>query len=101
MSWTIVLLLSGGAYLCKAVGLLALGDRGVPEPVLRGVGLLPPALLMALVTVQTLGGPDGAIVIDARLAGMVVAGIAVWRRAPFLVVVLSGAATAAIFRAVL
>lgn len=99
MSWTLVILLSAGAYLCKAVGLLALSRRDVPAGVLRFVDLLPPALLMALIVVQTVGGAAGALVVDARLGGMVVAGIAVWRRAPFLVVVLSGMATTALLRA--
>jgi hypothetical protein len=39
-------------------------------------------------------------VIDARLPALVVAGVLVWRRAPFLVVVLAAAATAALLRAV-
>lgn len=99
MSWTLVLLLSGGAYLFKAAGLLALSGREVPAPVLRFLGLLPPALLMALVVVQTVGGDDGGLVLDARLAGLLVAGVAVWRRAPFLVVVASGAVTATLLRA--
>ena len=101
MSWTVVLLLSAGAYAFKAVGLLALAGRDVPAPVLRFVGLLPPALLMALVAVQTVGGDEGALVVDARLAGLAVAGLAVWRRAPFLVVVASAALTTAALRALL
>lgn len=100
MSWTTVLLLSAGAYLFKAVGLLALAGRDVPAPVLRFVGLLPPALLMALIVVQTIGGEGGAPVLDARLAGLAVAGVAVWRRAPFLVVVATAALTTALLRAV-
>lgn len=99
MTWTTVLLLSAGSYLLKAFGLMALNDREVPEPVLRFVGLLPPALLMALIVVQTVGGEGGALVLDARLAGMAAAGVAVWRRAPFLVVVAAGAGTAALLRA--
>lgn len=100
MSWTTVLLLSAGAYAFKAAGLLALRGRDVPAPVLRFVGLLPPALLTALIVVQTVGGEDGGLTVDARLAGLAVAGVAVWRRAPFLVVVVAGAATAALLRAV-
>ena len=99
MTWTTVLLLSAGSYLLKALGLLALNRREVPEPVLRFVGLLPPALLMALIVVQTVGGEGGALVLDARLAGMAAAGVAVLRRAPFLVVVAAGAGTAALLRA--
>lgn len=98
MSWSTVLLLSAGAYAFKAVGLLALSGRDVPAPMLRFVGLLPPALLMALIVVQTLGGEAGAVVFDARLPGLAVAGAAVWRGAPFLVVVASGALATALIR---
>lgn len=100
MSWTLVLLLSAGSYLFKAVGLLALSGRDVPAPVLRFVGLLPPALLAALIVVQTIGADGGALRLDARIVGLLVAGVAVWRRAPFLVVVVSGMVTAALLRAV-
>ena len=57
------------------------------------VDLLPAALLAALAVVSTVG--DGEqITIDARLVGLVVAGLALWRRAPFvLVIVLASAAT--------
>lgn len=100
MTWTTVLLLSAGAYAFKALGLLALDRREVPPPVLRFVGLLPPALLTALIVVQTLGQGDGSLVLDARAAGLAVAGMAVWLRAPFLVVMVGGAAATALLRAV-
>ena len=35
---------------------------------------------------------------DARLAGMVVAGVLVWRRAPFVVVIVAAAAVTALLR---
>jgi hypothetical protein len=55
-------------------------------------------LLAALILVQTLGdGPR--LVIDARAPALAVAAVLVWRRAPFLVVVLAAAATAALLRA--
>ena len=54
-------------------------------------------LLAALILVQTLG--DGQrLVLDARLPALAVAAVLVWRRAPFLVVVLAAAATAALLR---
>ena len=55
-------------------------------------------MLAALILVQTLDGA-GRLVVDARVPAMAVAGLLVWRRAPFLVVVLSAAATAALLRA--
>lgn len=97
MSWGAVLVLSVGAYALKAAGLL--GGRAAGHPlVLRTVALLPPALLAALVVVQTLGS-DAGIVLDERAAGLAAAGLAVWRRAPFVVVVVTAAAVTAGLRA--
>jgi branched chain amino acid efflux pump len=61
--------------------------------------LLPPALLAALVVVQTFA--DGtSLTLDARAAGVAAGGVAVALRAPFIVVVIVAAATAALLRAV-
>lgn len=96
-AWTAVLLGALGCYLLKLVGWAvppALLER---EAVRRTAALLPVALLAALVVVQTLA--DGrALVLDARVAGLAVAGGLVLLRAPFLVVVLAAAATAALLR---
>ena len=52
-----------------------------------------------LVAVQTVGGPDGTLVLDARLAGLAVAAVALLLRAPFLLVIVLAAATAGLLRA--
>jgi hypothetical protein len=57
--------------------------------------LIPIALLSALVAVQTIA-EKSALVIDQRLAGMVVAVIALSLKAPFPVVVLGSAAASAL-----
>jgi hypothetical protein len=62
-------------------------------------GLLPAALLPALVAVNTFAG-DRRLVLDARAVGLAVALIATWRRAPFVVVVVSAAAATALVRLV-
>ena len=62
--------------------------------------LAPVPLLAALILTQTVVSTTGAYVIDARLPAVGVAALLVWRRAPFLVVVLAAAATAALLRAV-
>ena len=59
--------------------------------------LLPIAMLSALVAVQTFGSGQ-SLVIDARLAGVAVAVVALVLRAPFLAVVLAAAITAALLR---
>ncbi len=77
----------------------------VPERVLavpwvrRVTGLLPVALLTGLVVVQAFVGPAGTPVLDARGAAVGVAVVALVFRAPFIVVVVLGAATAAGLRA--
>jgi hypothetical protein len=64
------------------------------------IPLLAPALLAALVITETFGNPGRSLVLDARAGGLVVAGIALWRRAPLYVVVLAAAAATALLRAI-
>ena len=86
--WIGIGVLTVGAYLAKLLGFTALNLQRLPEPVADLARLLPIALFAALVVVTTVtDGP--AISIDARLAGVTVAGVAAWRKAPFLVVVLA------------
>jgi uncharacterized membrane protein len=91
-----------GAAGCFALKLLGLS---VPQQVLadprvqRVANVLPVGLLAALVATQTLA-TDTHLVVDARLGGVLVAALAVWRRAPFLVVVALAALTAALLRQV-
>lgn len=99
MSWTTVLVIAGGAFFFKLAGTFGLGHL-MERPSMRAIGLLlPPALLAALVGVQTFTtGTD--LVIDARAAGVIVGAIAVWRQAPFWLVVVLAAAVTAGLRAV-
>lgn len=97
MSWAVLLVLAAGTWVLKAVGPVLAGGRALPARLDGIVALLPPALLAALVAVQTLGDGRG-LAIDARLAGVAVAGVAVALRAPFVLIVILGAATAALLR---
>ncbi len=95
---TIVLIvMTAGTFAMKSAGPLVLGARALPASVQRVVDLLPAALLAALALVSTVGN-GRSIEIDARLAGLVVAGIALWRRAPFVIVVIAAAASTAAVR---
>jgi branched-subunit amino acid transport protein len=97
VSWTALLVLCGASYALKAVGPLLAGGRRLGPRVRGMLDLVAVPLLAALIVVQTLG--DGRhVVIDARAPALAVAGVLVWRRAPFLVVVLAAAATAALLR---
>lgn len=81
----------------KALGPVVLGGRALPERLTGIVELLAPAVLSALVAVQAFGA-DRALVLDARLIGLAAAGIALWRKAPMIVVVLIAAVTTAVAR---
>ena len=96
--WAAVLVGSLGCYALKLAG-LSLPPRVLDDArVQRVAGLMPMALLAALVAVQTFAD-DKTLTVDARLAGVAVAVVAVWRRAPFLVVIALAAATTATLRA--
>jgi uncharacterized membrane protein len=97
MIWAAILLSAAGCYALKLAG-LSVPQRVLDHPVVERVAdLLPVALLAALVAVQTVAdGPT--LVLDARLLGLGVAAVALMLRAPFLVVVLLAAATAAVAR---
>jgi branched chain amino acid efflux pump len=86
------------AYALKAVGPVVAGGRQLGPRARGTLDLVAVPLLAALILVQTLG--DGRrLVVDARVPALAVAAVLVWRRAPFLVVVLAAAGTAALLRA--
>jgi branched-subunit amino acid transport protein len=97
MSWTALLALAAGAYVLKAVGPVVIGNRQLPADVTQALELLSVPLVAALVAVQTLDG-GGKLVLDARVPALAVAAVLVWRKAPFPVVLLAAAATAALLR---
>lgn len=98
MSWAALLVLAAGSYALKAVGPLLVGGRPLPARLAAVTALLPPALLTALVVVQTVGD-QRALVWDARMAGVAVAGVAAALRAPFVAVIVVGMVTTAVLRA--
>lgn len=91
----VLLVLASGTFVLKSAGPVLLGARRLPTRVQAVIDLLPAALLASLAIVSTLG--DGrSIVFDARIVGLLVAAFALWKRAPFvLVIVVASAATAA------
>lgn len=96
-TWVIVLAVGAGTMAIKAAGPVLLGGRALPAPVQSVVALLAPALLAALVATTTFASGQ-SLVVDARVAGVGVAVVALLLRAPVLVVVLLAAAAAAIVR---
>lgn len=97
MTWAAIAVAAVGCYLLKLAGLSVPGSVLERPLVERVAGLLPVAMLSALIAVQVVGdGPSLAL--DARVAGLGAAVVALLLRAPFLVVVLVGASTTALLR---
>lgn len=95
--WAGLLVASAACYGLKLAGLSLPGHWLQDARLQRIVPLLPVALLAALVATQTFA-TGVHLVLDVRAAALAVAVVAVLLRAPFLVVVIAGAATAAVLR---
>lgn len=89
-----------GCYLLKLAGYLVPARVLEHGPTRRAVELLPVALLAALVVVEAVANGHHYDFNWPRLAGFGVGAIAVWRKAPFLVIVIAAAATTALLRVV-
>lgn len=88
-----------GCYLTKLAG-LSVPERILEHPLtMRVAALIPVALLGALVAVQTFSSGT-ELALDARLPALLLAGVLLALRAPFLVVVFGAAACAALIRLV-
>jgi branched chain amino acid efflux pump len=99
-TWLVVALVGGATIAIKAMGPVLLGGRELSPRIGAMIGLLAPALLAALIATNTFG--DGrSLVLDERLLGVAAAGIAIWRKAPVLLVVVIAAAVTAAARALL
>jgi branched-subunit amino acid transport protein len=97
MSWSVLLALCAVSYALKAVGPVLAGGRELSREARRTLDLVAVPLLAALILVQALGDD---LRLGARGPSLAVAAVLVWKRAPFLVVVLAAAGTAALLRAV-
>lgn len=96
--WMWVLAACAAVYLTKLAGYLVPGSWLGHPMVTRISGLLTVALLASLVAMNTASAEDG-IILDARVGALVAAAVALILKAPFIVVVLVGAAAAAGLRA--
>jgi branched-subunit amino acid transport protein len=99
-AWLVVVLVGLATIVIKSIGPVLLGGRALPPRIASLIALLAPALLAALVAINTFGS-GSRLVIDERLLGVAAAGVAIWRRAPVLLVVAIAAAVTAVARAVL
>ena len=95
--WGAILGAAAGCYLLKLAG-LSIPAGVLQRPLVERIAdLIPVALLAALVAVQVFARGTH-LTLDARAAGLAVAVIALLLRAPFLVVVVAAALTAALLR---
>ena len=98
MIWVGVVVCGIGCYLLKLAG-MSVPPRVLERPVVARIAdLIPVALLAALIAVQVFATDAGTLSVDARLAGLAVAAVALVLRAPFIVVVALAALTAALLR---
>jgi branched-subunit amino acid transport protein len=97
--WIAVLVTAGGCYALKLAG-VTVPQRLLASPrVRRFAELVPVALLAALSAVQSMTSGQSIDFNLARLAGMAAAVVALLLRAPFLLVIVVAAGTAAALRA--
>jgi branched-subunit amino acid transport protein len=97
--WAVVVLTGAATMSLKAAGPVLLGGRPLPASVAEVVALLGPALLAALVAINTFGA-GRALVVDARLAGVAAGALALRLHAPLLIVLLTAAGITAAVRAI-
>lgn len=97
MTWAAVAVAGVSCYLLKLAG-MSLPPAVLAHPVVRRVAdLIPVALLASLIAIQVFTS-GSTLTLDARLAGLAFAVVALVLRAPFLVVVFGAALTAALVR---
>ncbi len=92
-----LVVLASITYGLKSAAPLVLGGRALPARVQTVADLAPAALLGALVVVGTFAVGE-SLTVDARVVGTAAAGVALWRRAPFVVVVVMACAATALVR---
>jgi hypothetical protein len=96
--WLMIVSLALATAVLKLVGPLLLGGRPLPSAAMSVIELMASALLAALVVVETFG-KGHSLTLDARALGVAFAALALARRAPVIVAVVSAAVVTALARA--
>jgi len=92
-----IVALGVGTYSMRLGGVLLRGRLELSDALQRVLAMAAAALLAALAgTAALMAGTEFAGL--ARPAGVLVGGVLAWRKAPFVLVVLAAAATAAVLR---
>jgi hypothetical protein len=98
-TWIAIGATAVGCYAVKLLGLSVPAGLLERPLVKRLAALVPIALLAALTALQTFGTDNSRVAVDARTAGLVAAAVALFLRAPFLVVVATAVLVTAAVRA--
>ncbi|MFG2887159.1 AzlD domain-containing protein [Streptomyces sp. NPDC048297] len=96
--WIAIGITAVGCYAVKLVGLLV-PAAAVERPLVRRLAALLPVALLAALTAQQTFADGHALVLDARVAGLGAAAVALVLRAPFLLVVAAAVVVTAGVRA--
>ena len=98
MTLASILWLSLGTWGQRLLGMF-LGGRLLERlPAIRRIATLIPAAVVMAVILQLTFTTAGDLALDGRAVGMGVAAVLVWRRAPFLLIVLAAATSTALVR---
>jgi branched-subunit amino acid transport protein len=73
-AWITIIVLIVTTIGFRAIGPAAVGGRELPQAVMRVIAMLAPALLAALIVSETFSGHGRSLTLDARAAGLAVAG---------------------------
>ena len=95
--WQWILLACALAFVTKLLG-YSLPGRWMRNPRMARVTASLTVALLASLTVMNTVASGAQLVLDARLGALAVAAIALWLRAPFLLVVILGALAAGLLR---
>ncbi|MET9833924.1 AzlD domain-containing protein [Streptomyces sp. NPDC006385] len=97
--WIAIGITALGCYAVKLAGLLVPAGA-LEKPLVRRLAALSPVALLAALTAQQTFGDGHALVLDARVAGVAAAAVALVLRAPFLLVVAAAVVVTAGVRAI-
>ena len=98
ITWAVVAALTVGVYGQRVIGAVLVDTRRVSAKWQTVLAAVPMAVIVAVVALQTVTA-NGALSLDARLAGVATAGLCAWRRLPMVVTVVAAAAVTAALRA--
>jgi branched-subunit amino acid transport protein len=98
--WVTIIVLTVATAIIRASGPVLLGNRELHPLAFRTIALLAPALLAALIAVDTFTDPEGNLELEPPAAGLAAAaGVLAWDRKAMLAAAAVAAVTAALVRA--